>query len=282
MADPEIQSFTAGDGYVWKYRRYLPTGSPPAELVVLHGIQSHGGWYDRSSRDLAVAGYSVSLLDRRGCGLNAHDRGDTPSFRRLLDDVAEYLTTLGRPRVVVGISWGGKLAVGLQRRHPGLSNGLVLIAPGLCPRVRPPFGERLRIALSRFVAPRRPFPIPLNEPELFTANPERQAFIRDDPLALRQASARLLFESRRMDVYLRFAFRKVSAPVLLLLAEHDRIIDTAATRRMLGKFGTVDMTVFEYPGTHHTLEFEPAGPPFVGDLAGWLSGTRFAPFDGVS
>ena len=30
-------------------------------------------------------------------------------------------------------------------------------------------------------------PIPLNISELFTGNPERQQFIRDDPLALRQA-----------------------------------------------------------------------------------------------
>jgi alpha-beta hydrolase superfamily lysophospholipase len=179
---------------------------------------------------------------------------------------------LPRPRFLVGISWGGKLAVGLQRRHPGLTDGLVLIAPGLCPRLRPPFGERLRIFASRFLAPRMRFPIPLNEPEMFTANPERQEFILADPLALREATARLLFESSRMDVYLRFAARHVTIPTLLLLAGKDRIIDNVATRRFVERFPTTDTTVIEHADAHHTLEFEPNGPPFLTDLIEWLDG----------
>jgi alpha-beta hydrolase superfamily lysophospholipase len=219
---------------------------------------------------LAAAGYAVSMLDRRGCGLNDRERGDAPSLRRLLDDIAEYMACLPRPRFLVGISWGGKLAVGLQRRNPGLTDGLVLIAPGLCPRVRPPFGERLQIFASRFLAPRKRFPIPLNEPELFTANPEQQEFIRADPLALREATSRLLFESGRMDVYLRFAARHVTMPTLLLVAGKDRIIDNTATRRFVESFPTTDTTIVEYADGHHTLEFEPGGPPFLTDLIEWL------------
>jgi alpha-beta hydrolase superfamily lysophospholipase len=282
LAEPTVLTFTAGDGYVWRYRRYVPAGVARAEVVMLHGIQSHGGWYDQSCRALSAAGFAVSLLDRRGCGLNDRDRGDAPSFRRLLDDIAEYLVSLPQPRIVVGISWGGKLGVGLQRRHAGLTDGLVLIAPGLCPRIRPPFGERLRIIASRFVAPLRRFQIPLIDPELFTANAERQRYIRDDPLALREGTARLLFESGRMDVYLRFAARHVTVPFLLLLAERDRIVDNAATRRAIGRFRTTGKTVIEYANSHHTLEFEPDGPPFLSDLTGWLNRTRFAPSDGVS
>jgi alpha-beta hydrolase superfamily lysophospholipase len=260
---------TASDGYEWHYCRFLPAGGL-GEVVVLHGIQSHSGWYHRTALELTSAGYSVSLLDRRGCGINERGRGDALSFRRLLDDIAEYMAELQRPRFLVGISWGGKLAVALQRRHPGLTNRLVLIAPGLRPRVRPPFGDRLRIFTSQFLSPGRQFPIPLNEPELFTANHERQEFIRQDPLALREASARLLFESARMDVYLRFAVRHVTMPVLLLLAGQDRIIDNSATRRFCERFPTTDRTVIEYANAHHTLEFEPAGPPFLSDLLGWL------------
>lgn len=128
MAEAALRSFTAGDGYVWQFRRYEPTGTPRASVVLLHGIQSHGGWYGDTCQGLADNGYSVSFLDRRGCGLNDRGRGDAPSFRRLLDDIAEFLRDQPRPRFLVGISWGGKLAVALQRRHPGLTDGLVLIA----------------------------------------------------------------------------------------------------------------------------------------------------------
>jgi alpha-beta hydrolase superfamily lysophospholipase len=274
LAEPAIETFTASDGYPWRYRRFgIGGGDEPRRptVVALHGIQSHGGWYLESCKRLADAGYDVAFLDRRGCGLNDRDRGDAPSFRRLLDDVAEYLATLPRPRFVMAISWGGKLAVALQRRHPNSCDGIVLIAPGLCPRVRPSMGERLRIIGARLVAPLRTFPIPLNDPELFTANAERRLFIHNDPLMLRRATARMLFESGRLDVYLRFAARCVTMPVLLLLAEQDRIIDNAATRRIVERFPATERSVMEYPGAHHTLEFEPGGPPFVDDVLKWLA-----------
>jgi pimeloyl-ACP methyl ester carboxylesterase len=191
-----------------------------------------------------------------------------------MDDVAEYMSQLPPPRFLIGISWGAKLAVGLQRRHPGLTDGLVLIGPGLCPRVRPPLGEWMRIAAWRFLSPRRLFWIPLTEPELFTANRERRQFILDDRRALHQATARFLFESARLDVYLRFATRHVTMPVLVLLAGEDRIVDNGATRRYIERFATKDKTIIEYPHAHHTLEFEPGGPPYLLDLLTWMGARR--------
>jgi len=268
LADPSLHAFAAGDGYVWNYRRLNAASASRAEVIVLHGIQSHGGWYLNTGHKLAQGGFNVSLLDRRGCGVNEKNRGDAPSFRRLLDDIAEYASTLPEPRVLIGISWGGKLAVALQRRHPTLTDALILIAPGFCPLVRHSLGERLQIFASRFVAPKREFRIPLNDPELFTANPVRREYIRNDPLALRSATARMFFESARMDVYLRLARLNVYVPTLLLLAEHDRIIDNERTRAFCKRW---EPEVIEFPGAHHTLEFEPKGAPYVADLQNWLS-----------
>lgn len=271
-----VETFTAGDGYRWRYRRYSAALPERARVVCLHGIQSHGGWYTHSCRRLAGAGYTVSFLDRRGSGLNDQDRGDAPGFRRLLDDIAEFLRAErdgagGLPLFLLAISWGGKLAVALQKRHPGLVGGLALLCPGLCPRIRPTFGQRLAVLWARLTSPRRLFPIPLDDPGLFTANPRWQQFLRDDPLALRRATARFLVESVRLDGYLRFARGSVKVPLLLLLAEHDRIIDNARTRRLADRFPTADREVIEYPGAHHTLEFEPDPDRHVDDLLRWLA-----------
>ena len=273
-----VEKHTASDGYCWRYRHYpVPAGvpGPRADVVFIHGIQSHAGWYEYSCTALSRAGFAVSFLDRRGSGLNEQDRGDAPGFRRLLDDLAEFLRDLreqhpGRKTFLAAISWGGKLGAALQRRHPGLVDGLALLCPGFFPRVGPSLTQRLAILWSRLVVPRRLFPIPLNDPELFTASPERQQFIRDDPLGLRRATARLLSESVRLDGYLRFVPSHVRVPVLLLLAEHDRIIDNAPTRRFVGRFASTDKEVIEYAGAHHTLEFEPDPDRFIGDLRRWL------------
>jgi alpha-beta hydrolase superfamily lysophospholipase len=272
-----LATYTASDGYRWSYRHYLPPhgANPRAQVVCIHGVQSHAGWYERTCTRLAEAGFAVSFLDRRGSGRNEPDRGDAPGFRRLLDDLGEYLRELKTQNsklktLLVAISWGGKLAAALQRRHPGVVDGLALVCPGFCAKVRPPLRQRLAILGSRLFAPRRLFPIPLNDPALFTATPRWQQFIREDPLSLRQATARLLLESARLDGYLRFVTGSVRVPVLLLLAEHDRIIDNAATRRFVARFPTRDLEIIEYPGAHHTLEFEPDPDPYVRDLQRWL------------
>lgn len=280
MADPScrIEMHTASDGYRWQYRQYIPMASPRGRVVCIHGIQSHGGWYEHSCSRLRDAGFEIFFLDRRGAGLNPEQRGDAPSFRRLLDDIAEFLKLLretpprGRPLNVflAAISWGGKLAAALQRRHPGLVDGLALLCPGFCAKVGPSLRERLAIMWARLVAPQRLFPVPLSDPGLFTATPRWQEFIRQDALGLREATARFLVESVRLDGYLRFVPSRVTVPTLLLLAEHDRIIDSARTRRYVERFASTDKQIIEYPGAQHTLEFEPEPAQFLGDLISWL------------
>jgi alpha-beta hydrolase superfamily lysophospholipase len=265
-----IETFTASDGYPHRYRHFPAAGLPRAEVVMIHGIQSHAGWYEFSCRRLSKAGFNVSFLDRRGSGMNEQARGDAPSFRRLLDDLAEFIKSRAKRVFLVGISWGAKPAVALQRRHPGLVDGLALLCPGFCPKVKPPLSERLGIVLSRLVSPRKLFPIPLSDPELFTATPRWQQFIRDDPLSLRQATARLLIESVRLDGYLRVCPSHVRVPVLVLLAGQDRIIDNDRTRRFVARFASADKETIEYPEAHHTLEFEPEPEKFVDDLRRWL------------
>lgn len=269
-----LQTYTAGDGYRCYYRDY-PATEPRGRVVFVHGIQSHAGWYEHSCRRLAEAGFAVSFLDRRGSGHNREARGDAPSFRRLLDDIAEFLYPLRQqqpalPIFLAGISWGGKPVTALQRRHPGLVDGLILLCPGFRPCVGPKRKERLAIMASRLFAPRRLFPVPLSDPQLFTASPRRQEFIRADPLSIRRATARFFVESVRLDLYLRFVRSRVHLPVLLLLAEHDRIIDNERTRAFVDRFPSVDKEIREYAGAHHTLEFEADPEPFIADLVHWM------------
>lgn len=104
-------------------------------------------------------------------------------------------STIRLPVFLGAISWGGKLAAALERRHPGLVNGLMLLCPGFVPRIKVPLRRRLWIFLTRWFRPSKPFPIPLSDPELFTATPRWLDFLHHDPLRLHQATARFLLES---------------------------------------------------------------------------------------
>ena len=275
MIIQEILSFTATDGYEWKLHHYSPSDSmSQGTLVCLHGIQSHAGWYERSCRYFAEQGWDVCFLDRRGSGVNQEARGDCPSFRRLLDDVGEFLQEQRQQhperRVILhAVSWGGKPALALLKRHPGLVDGLVLLCPGFFPIVSPPLRQRLRILGARLIRPRRRFPVPLDDPYLFTENEKWHEHLRTDPLSLREATARFFVESVRLDIYLKRVSTKIGVPILLVLASEDRIIDNAKTRRWIERFPNV--TTLEYPGAHHTLEFEEQPEPVFANVHKWMS-----------
>jgi alpha-beta hydrolase superfamily lysophospholipase len=277
MSEPglDIRSFVASDGYplhvaVW------PAATPVrGQVVVVHGVQSHSGWYQRLGQTLASSGYLAVFPDRRGSGANPKDRGHTRSAGRLILDLVEWLRTLRQenpclPTALVGISWGAKLVAIVAGRHPELVDAIALICPGLHPRVGVSHQERLQIAWAFLTNPRKTFPIPLSDPALFTANPEGQAFIAADPLGLREGTAGLLAASFIIDRLVSRSPRRIRQPALLMLAGQDRIVDNARTLEYFRKLAAADRQVIDYPQGHHTLEFEPDPTRYALDLIAWL------------
>jgi acylglycerol lipase len=284
-AASDVRTFVASDGYPLHVRLWPAVGIARGLVVVLHGVQSHGGWYHGLGRTLATAGYSVSFPDRRGSGANSRDRGHTPSPRRLNLDVAEWLLALrtehpGLPAALAGISWGGKLAVIAAGRHPELVDALTLICPGLHPRVGVSRRERLAIAWAFLTNRRKTFPIPLSDPALFTDNPEGQAFIAGDPYSLRQGTAGLLAASFFIDRLVARAPARIHQPALLMLAGKDRIVDNARTLAYFQRLASTQREVIEYPEGHHTLEFDPEPSRYALDLVAGLD-RHFLPKEGA-
>ncbi|MBI3461518.1 MAG: alpha/beta fold hydrolase, partial [Planctomycetes bacterium] len=156
MADLEgtVESYEAADGYRLHYRHWQPAESPRARVVAIHGIQSHSGWYLHSSSRMCEAGFEVFFLDRRGSGLNPDQRGHADNFHILLDDLVLFISRVRvqeprRPVVLIGISWGGKLATAIAKDHPQLIDAVALACPGLFPKIDPAWYQKIRIALAR-------------------------------------------------------------------------------------------------------------------------------------
>lgn len=282
MSQPAIRQFATSDGYCFRYRHWQPSGGRPCGYVVaLHGIQSHSGWYEYSSRRICQSGYEVFFLDRRGSGLNEQDRGHAPHADRLVNDVAQFLAEVRHrgarlntapPIVLMGISWGGKLAAVAAARRAGLIDALALLYPGICPRVRPSLRQRGLLCLALALGTtRRKVRIPLDDPALFTNVPTWQQFIREDDLALHEATVGFLGASVALDAAAERAGERIICPVLMTLAGHDSIIDNEETRRYFNRIASQQKTLIDYPHAAHTLEFEPDRERFVDDMLEWLN-----------
>lgn len=270
---PKLERLNISGQYATSLMVHAPLRKHGLPVLMLHGIQSHPGWFVGSADALAGAGHPVYQLQRRGSGANAKDRGHASSPQELLSDldvaIHHVLTRTGAPRLhLVGISWGGKYAAcyAMDRRRAGHLCGLTLVTPGIVPQVDVSVGTKLAIGLSCLLAPRKYFPIPLNDTSLFTDNPAMRDYLGMDVHRLQTATASFLLTSYKMDKMLAAAPEgALSLPVTLFLARRDRIIDNAATRRRVQELAGPTLRVIEMDAAH-TIEFEPDPEPYFAAL----------------
>src|SRR5947209_10174676 len=238
---PELQSTEAerlvgqSTGFVWR-----PASPVLATLVLVHGLQSHAGWFVDAGPRLAARGLAVYAPDRRGSGAyTSAPRGDIVDYRQWLVDLEQVIRQaqaeypLGAVHLV-GHCFGANLALGCAlRKPPGIHiRSVVMLTPGLY--VLPSYSlfEKLRIGLSGLVAPESRFRVP-QEDALFSRDPDVLAWIGADTLGARTVTARCLVQINRMLRELRTGVHDLDVPVLVLEASRDRLSDNARNRRLL-------------------------------------------------
>ncbi len=272
-------SIQVSDGYSISCHHWQPSTTPAlCRIMILHGIQSHAGWYAHLAENLVQHGIEVLMPDRRGSGANPIDRGHAASTHRLIDDLSEINVAWNlrsdNPQLpfLGGISWGGKLAAIAVSKLPETFAGLALIAPGLFASVRPPVITQFKIAVSALLCPKKRFDIPLADASLFTSQPHWQTFIETDPVTLHQATARFFIVSRILDLRLRRIKKSLSLPILLQTAGADRIVNNKKIITYISSLPSLEKSLIDYPGAHHTLEFEPEPvvTQYAIDLKNWL------------
>lgn len=270
---PKIVHHPGTDGQPLVARQYPITTNPKATVVLLHGIISHSGWYGASAEYLADQGFTVHSLDRRGSGLNVQQRGDIDCWRTWVNDVVGYCESHREhgPVVLLGISWGGKLAPVIARERPDLLAGFGMLCPGLFAKQQPGIAKRSALKASGPLGiDERRVTIPLQDPALFTNSTKWQAYVRDDPLTLREITMRFAREDHKLTRHARQSAKFIRTPALLVLAGQDRMVKNQRTRRYFAQIRSQDKELLEYASAAHTLEFEPDPQPFIADLAGWV------------
>jgi pimeloyl-ACP methyl ester carboxylesterase len=115
-------------GHVVSYLDAGPVDGPV--VVLLHGLASDSGTWDRAIGPLAAQGMRVIAVDLIG-----HGHSDKPSARYLLDDFAQsldaFFQTIGvTAATVCGHSLGGAIAIHFGYHFPHRVGRLVLVSAG--------------------------------------------------------------------------------------------------------------------------------------------------------
>lgn len=229
---------------------------PP--IVLLHGIlQDSRAW--RWQLDGLADEFTVVAWDAPGCGRSS-DPPETFRLPEYADCLAAFVDALGlgRPHVL-GLSWGGGLALELYRRHPTVPATLVLTAAyagwaGSLPAEV--VEQRLRQALREAgLSPDRFIPGWI--PGLLTEAASKEMV--DEVVAIMsgfhptgyRTMARAFAEADLRDV-----LPLVDIPTLLLYGDADRRSPLSVARDLHAKIPASRLVVM--PGTGHLSNVEAA------------------------
>ncbi len=270
----ELGEYASSEGANLAYVAYTQPVARTA-LVYLHGIESHAGWFALAAEHLHQQGFDVYCLDRRGSGLNRENRGflsgHVDDYTTLLVDVRAFIAPLHDRYdqvFLVGLSWGGKLALSYVLAYPEDIDGLVLITPGLRAEVDVSFLHKLKIALLSPLNPTARVPTPI-QPEMFTTTPVYLDYIRQDPLRLTSATVRFFWQSHRLDKYIDRNIGDNRLPVQLFLADGDRIIDNDGVLKLLQQGQGPGLDVLRYEDQTHSIQLD-AAQRLVDDMTNWI------------
>lgn len=257
---------------------YAP--SPRAILAIVHGIGEHSGRYAALASDLVAARVTVVALDLPGHGDSAGARGDMRSWTTVRDQAIAAMFAApasvpgqpGRaPRVLLGHSMGGLMALDYTLAHPRELAATVVSAPALSSTM-PPWWKLALANVARVTAPSMGFPTALdtNGPGGISRDPEVMRHRDADPRTHDRISPRLYFDFEEARQRVRREARRLQVPTLLLHGEADRLVDAAGTREFAAASPRGMARLVTYRDSWHELFNDLDRDTVVRDVIGWL------------
>lgn len=205
-------------------------GAGPAEVVGLHG-------WARTREDLIglLTGFNAVAFDLPGFGASPEPAAawGSPDYAALM---AEALTALGKPQVVLGHSFGGRIAVKLAASWPELVSGLVLTGVPLFHRTSSP---ALPYRAARW-AHRRKL-VPENLMERMRQRYGSQDYLRAQGI-MRSVLVRVVGETYDEDL------PQIKCPVELVWGQDDTAAPPEFAERACTMLGSARLQVIERVG----------------------------------
>jgi len=263
------------DGLRLYAQDWQPDTEPKAAVCLVHGLGEHSGRYAHLAASLNQAGYALLASDLRGHGKSEGQRGHTPSYEALLDDISQLLEEAAarcpdRPCFLYGHSLGGNLVIeyALQRRPP--LAGVVATGTLFQPAFEPP---AWKVTLGKIMYNLWPTLTMSNEldRQALSRDPEVVRAYNDDPLVHDRLSARLGMDMLQSGLWSLEHAAKFALPLLLMHGSADRLTSAQASREFAAQAGD-GCTLRVWDGFYHEIHNEPEQGQVFAYLLEWLNG----------
>lgn len=268
------RSFDGVGGVRIVYDTWTPDAPARGVVVLAHGYAEHARRYDHVAQRFGAAGLVVYALDHRGHGRSAGKRvylrdisEYTADFHTLVQIAAQEHPEL--PRIVLGHSMGGGVVFAYGADHPGDYAAMVLSGPAVYAQSAvKPWLVTVAKVLGR-IAPG--VPVENLDADAVSRDPEVVAAYKADPMVyhgkLPAGVARGLFT---VGETMPQRASSISAPLLIVHGELDRLIPVEGSHRLVDCLGGRDVHLKVYPGLFHEVFNEPERDLVLDDVTSWI------------
>ena len=253
-------------------RSWRPDTRPRGLVAIVHGFNSHSGYYLWVAEQLVANGFAVYAADLRGRGQSDGERFFVETFEDYVSDVSALVTVAksrepGVPVFLLGHSAGGVVScLYAIEQQAGLAG---FICESFAHQVpAPDFALAVLKGLSH-VAPHAHVLRLKNED--FSRDPKVVQAMNEDPLIAHEVQpTKTVAEMVRADERLKKEFPLVTLPILILHGSLDKATRPAGSQFFYDTAGSRDKTFKLYDGHFHDLLNDLGKEAVMADIVQWI------------
>jgi acylglycerol lipase len=269
-------SWRTYDGLLLSAQVWQPEEEIRAVVALVHGLGEHSGRYAHVASALTAAGYALVAFDLRGHGRSEGQRGHSPSWETLLDDIDALLRESathfpGRPIFLYGHSLGGNLVLSLILDRKPQVAGAVVTGPLLHSAFQPPawkikLGETLYSLWPTFALGNE------LDPNGLSHDPQVVRDYVNDPLVHNRVSARLGIDMLRAGEWALAHASELAVPLLLMHGASDPLCSPQASQEFAQRAPHGVCTFQLWDNLYHEIHNEPEQNQVFQTMVQWLGG----------
>jgi alpha-beta hydrolase superfamily lysophospholipase len=255
------------------YARSWKPEAPKAVVVLVHGHGEHVNRYPHVAEAFTNAGYALQGFDLRGHGQSGGQRGHTPSYEALMDDISDFIADAakrypGLPVFLYGHSMGGNQVINYILRSAGTLKGVIATGPWLKLAFDPPAAQVMVAKLLNHLAPSFSLASELDQAAL-SHDPEVIRAYATDPLVHNKISVRLYTGMYGNGLWALEHATGVKIPMLLMHGSADKLTSAKASEEFAAKAGKI-VTLRIWDGFYHEIHNEPQKAEVLQTMVSWL------------
>ncbi len=269
------RSFDGFGGVRIVYDVWTPDTAPRAVLVLSHGLGEYARRYDHVAQRFGEAGLVTYALDHRG-------HGRSGGKRVLVRDIREYTSDFdtlvgiatrehhGLKCIVLGHSMGGGIVFAYGVERPDNYDLMVLSGPAVAAQDQVSPLLALTAKVLGAVVPG--LPAQELDVDAISRDPAVVAAYKDDPLVYHgKVPAGVGRALLQVGQTMPRRAPALTAPLLVVHGEQDRLISVAGSRRLVECVGSTDVELKVYPGLYHEVFNEPEREQVLDDVVSWIT-----------